>query len=133
MKQPTVIVPSDAAGVGPMGSRSMELDTSIGQRWEVAADDGSIMRSDFDGRNVETIVPAGGTFPETIEARYCESQIVLVDREGMRVMRASFGGSNIETLVMTGSTRGPQSASRWCVGIAIDAWRQAVLDSEGRH
>jgi DNA-binding beta-propeller fold protein YncE len=85
--------------------------------------DGSILRSDLDGRNMVTIVPPGGTFtPKQIQIDKKTGKLYWCDREGMRVMRANLDGSNIETLVDTsqGDPRPGSDARKWCVGIAVD-------------
>jgi DNA-binding beta-propeller fold protein YncE len=87
------------------------------------ANDGSIFRSDLDGGNLTTIVPAGGTFtPKQIQIEKSSAKLYWSDREGMRVMRANLDGSNIETLVDTsqGDPRPGPDATKWCVGIALD-------------
>jgi hypothetical protein len=64
--------------------------------------DGSIMRSDLNGRNMITIVPPGGTFtPKQLQLERRSGKLYWSDREGMRVMRANLDGSEIETLVDT--------------------------------
>jgi len=86
--------------------------------------DGSILRSDLDGRNMSTIVPPGGTFtPKQIQLEKKSGKLYWSDREGMRVMRANLDGSKIETLVDTsqGDPRPGTDARKWCVGIAVDA------------
>jgi len=93
------------------------------------ANDGSILRSDLDGRNMATIVPPGGTFtPKQLQIEKSTGKLYWCDREGMRVMRASLDGSNIETLVDTseGDPRPGPDARKWCVGIAVDADRGKV-------
>ena len=85
--------------------------------------DGSIFRSDLDGRNVTTIVPPGGVFtPKQVQIEKQTGKLYWCDREGMRVMRANLDGSNIETLVDTsqGDPRPGSDARKWCVGIAVD-------------
>ena len=85
--------------------------------------DGSIFRSDLDGRNMTTIVPPGGAFtPKQIQIERNSGKLYWCDREGMRVMRANLDGSNIETLVDTsqGDARPGVDATKWCVGIAVD-------------
>jgi len=58
--------------------------------------DGSIMRSDLDGKNMITIVPAGGTFtPKQLQLEKRSGKLYWSDREGMRVMRANMDGSEI--------------------------------------
>ncbi len=104
------------------------------------ANDGSILRSDLDGRNLTTIVAPGGTFtPKQIQIEKKSGKLYWSDREGMRVMRANLDGSNIETLVDT-SQDDPQpgpDAAKWCVGIAVDVvwgkfyWTQKGGDNAG--
>src|ERR1700760_4038228 len=86
-------------------------------------DDGAILRSDLDGKNMITIVPPGGTFtPKQLQLEKRSGKLYWSDREGMRVMRANLDGSKIETLVDTshGDTRPGQDVRKWCVGIAVD-------------
>jgi DNA-binding beta-propeller fold protein YncE len=86
-------------------------------------DDGAILRSDLDGKNMITIVPPGGTFtPKQIKLEKKSGKLYWSDREGMRVMRANLDGSKIETLVDTshGDLRPGQDVRKWCVGIAVD-------------
>jgi DNA-binding beta-propeller fold protein YncE len=86
--------------------------------------DGSILRSDLDGKNMITIVPPGGTFtPKQLQLERNNSKLYWSDREGMRVMRANLDGSKVETLVDTsqGDARPGPDARKWCVGIAVDA------------
>src|SRR5579862_7533939 len=86
--------------------------------------DGSIMRSDLDGKNMIAIVPAGGTFtPKQLQLERRSGKLYWSDREGMRVMRANLDGSEIETLVDTslGDSRPGPDPRKWCVGIAVDA------------
>ena len=93
------------------------------------ANDGSILRSDLDGRKMTTIVPPGGTFtPKQLQIEKSTTKLYWCDREGMRVMRASLDGSNIETRVDTsgGDHRPGPDARKWCVGIAVDIDRGKV-------
>jgi len=105
--------------------------------------DGSIERSDLDGKNRKTIVPEGATFtPKQLKLDKKGGKVYWSDREGMRVMRANLNGSEIETLVDTseGETRPGRDATKWCVGMAVDHdggkvyWTQKGGDnaSEGR-
>jgi hypothetical protein len=103
--------------------------------------DGSIVRSDLDGKNLTSIVPPGGTFtPKQLQLERKSGKIYWSDREGMRVMRASLNGSNIETLVDTsqGDERPGRDATKWCVGIAVDVdggkiyWTQKGDDNAGQ-
>ncbi len=103
-------------------------------------DDGSIVRSDLDGRNVTVIVPPGGTFtPKQLQIEPRSRKRYWSDREGMRVMRANLDGSGIETLVdsSNGDPRPGPDARKWCVGIAVDAlqgklyWTQKGGDNAG--
>ena len=85
--------------------------------------DGSIFRSDLDGKNLITIVPPGGTFtPKQLKLEKKSGKLYWSDREGMRVMRANLDGSKVETLVDTshGDPRPGPDARKWCVGIAVD-------------
>jgi DNA-binding beta-propeller fold protein YncE len=87
------------------------------------ANDGSIIRSDLDGRDMTTIVPPGGTFtPKQLQIEKTSGKLYWCDREGMRVMRANLDGSDLETLVDTsqGDPRPGSDATKWCVGIAVD-------------
>ena len=105
------------------------------------ANDGSILRSDLDGKNMTTVVPPGGTFtPKQLQLEKKSGKLYWCDREGMRVMRADVDGSNIETLVDTseGDPRPGPDARKWCVGIAVDAaggkfyWTQKGADKAGQ-
>jgi hypothetical protein len=87
------------------------------------SNDGSIMRSALNGKNMITIVPPGGTFtPKQLQLEKRSGKFYWSDREGMRVMRANLDGSEIET---RGYERGRFAAGidqrKWCVGIAVDA------------
>src|SRR5579871_75639 len=85
--------------------------------------DGSILRSDLNGKNMITIVPPGGTFtPKQLQLEKKSGKLYWSDREGMRVMRANLDGSEIETLVDTssGDSRPGSDPRKWCVGIAVD-------------
>ncbi len=102
--------------------------------------DGSIFRSDLDGKNITTVVPPGGTFtPKQLQLEKKSRKLYWCDREGMRVMRANLDGSNIETLVDTsqGDPRPGPDARKWCVGIALDMaagkfyWTQKGSDNAG--
>ena len=104
-------------------------------------DDGSILRSDLDGKNIITVVPPGGTFtPKQLQLEKKSGKLYWSDREGMRVMRANLDGSNIETLVDTsrGDSRPGTDQRKWCVGIAVDAddgkfyWTQKGDDNSGQ-
>ena len=103
--------------------------------------DGSIVRSDLDGKNMVTIVPPGGTFtPKQLQLEKKSGKLYWSDREGMRVMRANLDGSSVETLVDTsqGDRRPGPDARKWCVGIAVDAkggkiyWTQKGGDNAGQ-
>jgi DNA-binding beta-propeller fold protein YncE len=105
------------------------------------ANDGSILRSDLDGKNMTTIVAPGGTFtPKQLQIEKRTGKLYWCDREGMRVMRANLDGSNIETLVDSsgGDPRPGPDARKWCVGIAVDAargkfyWTQKGDDNAGQ-
>jgi 3-hydroxyacyl-CoA dehydrogenase/DNA-binding beta-propeller fold protein YncE len=102
--------------------------------------DGSIERSDLDGKNRQTIVPDGATFtPKQLKLDKKGGKVYWSDREGMRIMRANLDGSEIETLVDTseGDARPGRDAKKWCVGIAVDPdggkiyWTQKGGDNAG--
>jgi len=105
------------------------------------ANDGSIERSDFDGKNLIHIVPPGSTFtPKQLQLDEKNRRLYWCDREGMRVMRANLDGSNIETLIDTseGDARPGKEIRKWCVGIALDVegggklyWTQKGSDNAG--
>src|ERR1700724_2051968 len=90
--------------------------------------DGSIMRSDLNGRNMITIVPPGGTFtPKQLHLEKASGKLYWCDREGTRVMRANLDGSNVETLVKTGEgDSDSRDATKWCVGITVDPKRGQI-------
>jgi len=105
------------------------------------ANDGSIERADFDGKNVIHIVPQGGTFtPKQLQLDEKNHKLYWCDREGMRVMRANLDGSKIETLIDTseGDARPGKDIQKWCVGIALDVeggklyWTQKGSDNAGQ-
>jgi hypothetical protein len=104
------------------------------------ANDGTIFRSDLDGRNLTTIIAPGGTFTaKQLQIDKPNGKLYWCDREGMRVMRANLDGSSIETLVDTsqGDSRPGADPTKWCVGIAVDAdagklyWSQKGDDNAG--
>jgi len=104
------------------------------------ANDGTIFRSDLDGRNMTTIIAPGGTFtPKQLQIDKPNGKLYWCDREGMRVMRANLDGSKSETLVDTsqGDPRPGADPTKWCVGIAVDAdagklyWSQKGGDNAG--
>jgi hypothetical protein len=87
------------------------------------ANDGSIERADFDGKNASQIVHNGGTFtPKQLQLDRKNRKLYWSDREGMRIMCANLDGSKIETLVDTseGDARPGKDSKKWCVGIALD-------------
>jgi len=137
-----VVVPIEQAGVGPDGiaidTRNRHVYwTTMGK---VADNDGSIMRSDLDGKNVKVIVPVGATYtPKQLKLDSVNQKLYWSDREGMRVMRSNTDGTNIETLIITGQSDSERKdASRWCVGIAVDPqggklyWTQKGGDNAGK-
>ena len=103
--------------------------------------DGSILRSDLDGKNMITIVPPGGIFtPKQLQMDKKNRKLYWCDREGMRVMRSNLEGTEIETLVDTshGDPRPGPDQTKWCVGIAVDPeggkfyWTQKGNDKAGQ-
>jgi DNA-binding beta-propeller fold protein YncE len=104
------------------------------------ANDGSIERADFDGKNLTHIVPPGATFtPKQLQLDEKNRKLYWCDREGMRIMRANLDGSKIETLIDTseGDARPGKDIKKWCVGIALDVdagklyWTQKGPDNAG--
>jgi sugar lactone lactonase YvrE len=104
------------------------------------ANDGSIERADFDGKNLTHIVPPGATFtPKQLQLDEKNRKLYWCDREGMRIMRANLDGSRIETLLDTseGDARPGKDIKKWCVGIALDVdggkfyWTQKGSDNAG--
>ena len=123
-----------SAGQGPDG---VAVDVAGGHIYWTgmgvpAANDGFVMRSDLDGTNVKTLVPAGGTYtPKQIKLDLAGGKMYWSDREGMRVMRANLDGSSVEALVTTGqSDTDRMDNSRWCVGIALDLARGYIYWSQ---
>lgn len=103
--------------------------------------DGSILRSDLDGKNLSTIIPSGSTFtPKQLQIEACTGKLYWCDREGMRVMRSDLNGSNVEELVDTsaGDPRPGHDPTKWCVGVAVDIekgkfyWTQKGGDNAGQ-
>jgi DNA-binding beta-propeller fold protein YncE len=121
------------------------VDTAAGHLYwtnmgNPSANDGSIERADFDGKNVIHIVSPGGTFtPKQLQLDEKNRKLYWCDREGMRVMRANLDGSEIETLIDTseGDARPGKDIKKWCVGIALDVdagklyWTQKGPDNAG--
>ena len=106
-----------------------------------SANDGSIERSDLDGKNFTNIVPVGGTHtPKQLQLDKVDGKLYWSDREGMRIMRVNLDGSTLETLVDTsqGDARPGKDAKKWCVGIALDVtagkmyWTQKGPDNAGQ-
>jgi len=89
--------------------------------------DGSIGRLDLDGKNLTTVVPAGGAFtPKQLKLDKKNGKLYWSGREGMRVMRSNIE-SNIETLVETGQGDAARlDARNWCAGIAVDVERGQI-------
>ena len=102
-------------------------------------DDGSIERSDLDGKNRKVIVPVGKTHtPKQIILEKKSGKLYWCDREGMRVMRCNLDGSSIETIVVSGRGEADsRDATKWCVGLTIDPklghiyWSQKGPDNAG--
>jgi hypothetical protein len=101
-------------------------------------DDGSIERSDLDGKNRKVIVPVGKTHtPKQIILEKKSGKLYWCDREGMRVMRCNLDGSSIETIVVSGRGEDSHDATKWCVGLTIDLkrghiyWSQKGPDNAG--
>jgi hypothetical protein len=103
-------------------------------------DDGSIERSDLDGKNRKVIAPVGKTHtPKQIILEKKSGKLYWCDREGMRVMRCNLDGSAVETIVVSGRGEADsRDATKWCVGLTIDPrlghiyWSQKGPDNAGR-
>jgi hypothetical protein len=122
------------------------VDTTAGHLYwtnmgNPTANDGSIERADFDGKNVIHVVSPGATFtPKQLQLDEKNRKLYWCDREGMRVMRANLDGSKIETLIDTseGDARPGKDIKKWCVGIALDVeagklyWTQKGPDNAGQ-
>ncbi|MET4346453.1 hypothetical protein ABIC07_005965 [Bradyrhizobium sp. RT9a] len=101
--------------------------------------DGSIERSDIDGKNRKTIVPQGRAHtPKQIILDKKSGKLYWCDREGMRLMRCNLDGSQLETLIEAGHSEADRKdQTRWCVGLAIDPkfgriyWTQKGPDNAG--
>jgi hypothetical protein len=130
-----------SAGQGPDG---IAIDLAAGHIFwtgmgNPSSDDGFVRRSDLDGSNVVTLVPAGGTYtPKQMRVDPPSGKLYWSDREGMRIQRSNIDGSNVETLVTTGTTATDRmDESRWCVGMALDTaggwfyWTQKGGDNAG--
>jgi hypothetical protein len=121
------------------------VDTTAGHLYwtnmgNPSANDGSIERADFDGKNVIHIVSPGDTFtPKQLQLDEKNRRLYWCDREGMRIMRANLDGSKIETLIdmSEGDARPGKDIRKWCVGIALDVeagklyWTQKGPDNAG--
>jgi hypothetical protein len=102
-------------------------------------DDGSIERSDLDGKNRKVIVPVGKTHtPKQIILEKKSGKLYWCDREGMRVMRCNLDGSSVETIVVSGRGEADsRDPTKWCVGLTIDLklghiyWSQKGPDNAG--
>ena len=130
-----------SAGQGPDG---IAVDLAGGHIYWTnmgvpADDDGYVRRSNLDGTNVVTIVPAKGTFtPKQLRLEAASGKLYWSDREGMKVQRANLDGSNLETIltVATGDAA-RANLSNWCVGMALDVaggwfyWTQKGPDNGG--
>jgi DNA-binding beta-propeller fold protein YncE len=121
------------------------VDTAAGHLYwtnmgNPTTNDGSIERSDLDGKNVIHIVSPGGTFtPKQLQLDAKNRKLYWCDREGMRIMRSNLDGSKIETLIDTseGDPRPGKVIKKWCVGIALDVeagklyWTQKGSENAG--
>lgn len=88
-----------------------------------SVNNGSIMSSNLDGSNLQTIIPEGKVHtPKQIKIDHENSKLYFCDREGLRIHRCDFDGSNHEIILKTGdfSTADVEDQTKWCVGIAVD-------------
>ena len=103
--------------------------------------DGSILRSDLDGLNMTTIVPAGRHLhAEAAPDREEHGQALLVRPRGDARDARQSRRLELETLVDTsrGDPRPGADPTKWCVGIAVDIergkfyWTQKGGDNAGQ-
>ena len=98
-KHPTAMVSNETAGVGPDG---IAIDAAAGHLYwttmgKVSADDGSIMRSDLDGKNVKTIVVPGGTFtPKQLKLDTQNRKLYWTQKGGDNAGRGTIKRANLE-------------------------------------
>ena len=105
------------------------------------ANDGTIFRSDLDGRNMTTIIAPGGIFtPKQLQIDKLNGKLYWSDREGMRVMRApiSTARGSRRSSIRARATLDPEPIqSSGAVGVAIDLdagkfyWTQKGGDNAG--
>jgi len=132
----------DGRNAGPDG---IVVDTATKRIYwtnmgRAAANDGTIESSALDGADLQTVVPAAGTWtPKQLKLDAKHGKLYWSDREGMRIMRANLDGSQIETLVETAQgDEARKDARNWCVGMALDVdggkmyWSQKGSGNNGR-
>jgi 3-hydroxyacyl-CoA dehydrogenase len=84
---------------------------------------GSVMSSNLDGTNVQTIIPEGSVHtPKQIKIDHENKKLYFCDREGLRIHRCAFDGTSHEIILQTGdyTTSETTDQTKWCVGIAVD-------------
>jgi sugar lactone lactonase YvrE len=116
------VIEPDGIEVDHEGAKLYWTDMGLGGAADksVAANDGRIMRSDLDGKNIETIVPLGiTTTPKQLALDVADGKVYWSDRGDVgddrvnpKIMRANLDGSSVETIVSS-DLMSP-------VGIALD-------------
>lgn len=116
------VIEPDGIEVDHEGGKLYWTDMGLGGAADksVAADDGRIMRSDLDGKNIETLVPLGiTTTPKQLALDVSGGKVYWSDRGDVgdarvnpKIMRANLDGSSVETIV--------SSELMSPVGIALD-------------
>ena len=106
------------------------------------ANDGSILRSDLDGRNMTTIVPPGGTFtPKQLQIEKTNGKLYWSRPRGhARDARQPRRFAHRDARRYEPGRPAPRRPTRrrWCVGIAVDAdggkfyWTQKGRTTRGR-
>lgn len=95
--------------------------TNMGRK--ASGNDGSVMSSNLDGTDVQTVLPEGAVHtPKQLVVDEQNRKLYFSDREGLRVHRCDFDGRNHEILIITGDYQTSDQAdqTQWCVGMAVD-------------
>jgi sugar lactone lactonase YvrE len=116
------VIEPDGIEVDHEGGKLYWTDMGLGGAADksVSVDDGRIMRSDLDGKNIETLVPLGiTTTPKQLALDVAGGKVYWSDRGDVgdesvnpKIMRSNLDGSSVETIVSS-DLMSP-------VGIALD-------------
>ena len=108
----------------------------------IGQNDGSVMSSNLDGTDVQTILAPGSAHtPKQMTIDETSRKLYFSDREGLRVFRCNLDGSALEPLIRNGDWQDPadgSDATKWCVGIAVSPrhgrfyWTQKGPSKGGR-